>query len=375
MVDLLNVQKRYGSTDPGQPPTPLLTDDQREIVRLTGVLAVANAERDAFLQQRDQAIGLHNLLAERLARHVHRGDVVTSPEAATPERMLVFLHLAKTGGVTLNDIIVRNLQTGEFLVIDMPPKDESALWSWSPAEVERALGRMTGAEASRLRAVLGHYRFGLHRHLPRPCSHVTLLRDPVERVLSYFYYDVGRGALTNADSSCPTIAEYVDRNEDLMLDNYVTRILSGLPELDPPNGTTRREARAVTSADFELAASNLASCNVVGRTEYFDETLLLLRSDLRWSLSDLVYVRRNETPDRPTVSETVRRKLADMNRYDVALCDLAYSHLSRRIAAYPGDFAGDLSLFRTLNTMHQAGAGIDEIRQVERATRSSHLVP
>jgi Galactose-3-O-sulfotransferase len=306
---------------------------------------------------------------------VHRADVVTSPEAATLERMLVFLHLAKTGGVTLNDIIVRNLQTGEFLVIDMPPKDESVLWSWSPAEVERALGHMTGAEVSRLRAVLGHYRFGLHRHLPRPCSQITLLRDPVERVLSYFYYDVGRGALTNADGSRPTIAEYVDRDDDLALDNYMTRILSGLPELDPPKGTTRRQARAVTGADFELAASNLASCSLVGRTECFDETLLLLRSDLRWSLSDLVYVRRNETLDRPAVSETVRRKLADMNRYDAALCDFASVHLSGRIAAYPGDFASDLSLFRALNTMHQAGAGIDDIHQVERANRSSRLVP
>jgi hypothetical protein len=88
---------------------------------------VAMAERDAFLHQRDQAIGQMNIEVERVARHVHRADMAarrgfSGSAAGTRDRILLFLHLAKTGGVTLIDIIVANLSIGDFLVIEMPPK-------------------------------------------------------------------------------------------------------------------------------------------------------------------------------------------------------------------------------------------------------------
>ena len=71
----------------------------------------------------------------------------------------------------------------------------------------------------------------------------------------------------------------------------MSRIISGRPALDPiavePDATTENLA-VVTEADFDAAASNLDGYLVAGMTERFDETLLVLRSDLRWSLSDLV---------------------------------------------------------------------------------------
>ena len=109
------------------------------------------------------------------------------------------LHLAKTGGITLNDIIVRNLSSGEYLVIEMPPRDEFALWTWSNAELTRALAGMAADAVERIRAVLGHYGPGVQRHLPKPCAVVTILRNPVDRLLSYFYYDVQRGVRSDAN--------------------------------------------------------------------------------------------------------------------------------------------------------------------------------
>jgi hypothetical protein len=125
----------------------------------------------------------------------------------------------------------------------------------------------------------------------------------------------------------------------------------------------------VTEADFEAAAGNLDGYFVVGTTEQFDETLLVLGRDLRWSLSDLLYTSVNVTASRPVqldISDALREKILDWNRYDARLVERARAHLARRIAAYRGDFARDLLLFRELNSQFQRGAPVEELRCVER---------
>jgi hypothetical protein len=62
----------------------------------------------------------------------------------------------------------------------------------------------------------------------------------------------------------------------------------------------------------------------------------------------------------------LREKILNWNRYDALLFDRARAHLARRIAAYRGDFARDLSLFRGLNSQFQRGAPVEELRHIER---------
>ena len=130
----------------------------------------------------------------------------------------------------------------------------------------------------------------------------------------------------------------------------------------------------VTEADFEAAARNLDGYLVVGTTEQFDETLLVLGRDLRWSLSDLLYTPVNVTASRPPqldISDALREKILAWNRYDARLVERARAHLARRIAAYRGDFARDLSLFRELNSQFQRGAPVEELHRVERDAMGS----
>ena len=37
----------------------------------------------------------------------------------------------------------------------------------------------------RARAVTGHLHYGVHRHMPQTCEYITMLRDPVARVVSH----------------------------------------------------------------------------------------------------------------------------------------------------------------------------------------------
>jgi Galactose-3-O-sulfotransferase len=333
----------------------------------------ALGERNEVLWQRDGAIsacnGLRRQLAERIEQWEHRTDMAArrgrGRPAMTRERLLLFLHLTKTGGVTLNNIIVRNLSIGEYLVIAVPPRDDSALWTWSNAEVRRALAALTPEAADRIRAVLGHYGPSVQRHLPKPCAVVTMLRDPVERLLSYFYYDVHRGMRPAA-----LFEEFVEEGKDLALDNYMTRILSGIGELDPADKAASLQTHApVDDAAFAQATKTVDKCLIAGTTDQFDETLLVLAADLGWSLTDLVYQPGNVTSGRRATDDLrpgVRERLLQMNQYDVDLLAHARAHLARRIAAYHGDFDRDLSLFRELNSLFQRGTPTEELRRIER---------
>jgi hypothetical protein len=340
------------------------------------------AERDAFLRQRDEAIGQKNILLDRLARINHRADVaarraaissqsglaapVAKPAIATRDCMVLFLHLAKTGGVTLADIFARNLAVADFIVIDMNEVCHSANGTWSHVAIEKAMARIQKADVDNLRFVWGHYRHGIQAHLPKPSACMTLLRDPLDRVISgHYYWD---HLITKSGE---TLGDYLDRHPHcpVHMDNYMTRMLSGSPSLDPPHsGATIENYPAVTDIDFERAARNLDGCVIVGLTDQFDETLLILGSDLGWSLSDLVYSRQNVTAPRPPISdvpESVRSKVLQWNRYDALLVERARAHLARRIATYRGDFRKDLALFRTLNELFRQGASHDVLRRLE----------
>jgi hypothetical protein len=356
----------------------------------------ARAERDAYLRQRDEAlgernellrqrdealgernevvrqldaqIGQNNLLADRSARYAHRADVTTRPAAGTNDRLLLFLHLAKTGGMTLADILARNLASEEFLHIDLVETDGSAMGIWSAAAVERALARLPTSGVAKLRAVWGHYRHGIQDILPKPCAVMTLLREPVDRIISTYFYSNLVG-----ERSLEALEDYLGRtHHHVGLDNGMTRVLSGRPALDPiapePDATTENFPR-VAETDFEAAAANLDGYLLVGTAEQFDATLLVMASDLRWSLSDLVYERINVTPGRPSVSDIsdeLREKILSCHRYDAALFERARAHLARRIAAYRGEFERDLSLFRELNSLYQRGTPAEELRRIER---------
>jgi ABC-2 type transport system ATP-binding protein/lipopolysaccharide transport system ATP-binding protein len=335
----------------------------------------ALGERNELLRQRDLAIGLTNLQADRLARHVHRRDVAARRAAAgersplraagTRDRMMLFLFLLKAGGETLLDLFVRNLETKDYLVIDNNDIRRSALGTWSDLAIDNALSRLQRSEIDDLRFVWGPYRHGVDARLPKSCAGVTLLHDPLERAISHFLWaDPSRDAagalkqyLSSRDSHCP-----------LLLDNYMTRILSGVAELDPAEpGATTANHRRVSDADLDLAASNLDGYTVVGLTDQFDETLLVLGRQLGWSLSDLLYKPTDAAKSHPTVAKItapLRDKLMDWNRYDAALIERARAHLARRIHEHPR-FEQDLALFRGLNTLFQQGTPIEDLRRLE----------
>jgi hypothetical protein len=90
--------------------------------------------------------------------------------------------------------------------------------------------------------------------------------------------------------------------------------------------------------------------SVVGLTDRFDETLLLLRKAYGWR--NVTYVRRNVAVGRPTVedlSPATVEAVTRCNRFDLELYRYAQELLERQISQQGPGFATQVRAFRLAN--------------------------
>lgn len=289
---------------------------------------------------------------------------------AADDALVVFIHLAKTGGVTMSKILLDNIGPDEFLQIDDTQTDRSALGTWSPAALVRSFEKMPADSARRVKYIWGHFGADIAASLPRPGRFFTMLRDPIDRIVSGFYYATG-GQMVDNDGKIITLEDYANRKRDydLGIDNYMTRVLSGDPILDPPpNASTTANSWLVADINYDAAVRTLDSYFLVGLLEKFDETLVLLASQLRWSLADVVYQVQNVTLERPRVTDIPRAlqdSIHEWNGFDAMLFAHAGRLLAHQIKAYPGNFERDLSVFRELNELYRNGMPPEELEKQE----------
>ncbi|HXQ72078.1 MAG TPA: polyhydroxyalkanoic acid system family protein [Pyrinomonadaceae bacterium] len=204
--------------------------------------------------------------------------------------IVLFLHIPKAGGSTLGEYVYNQccapgssnedpLDAGvAYLDYGFLKPPELVV----PEHVVNLLGRRD------LRAVIGHFWFGLHEHVARPCRYVTLLRDPVERVVSLYYYAKLEETMS--------LEEFARKPPFREVDNDQTRRIAGV---NPPVGECTR-------ATLDLARQNLRDhFDVVGTTERMDETLAQLKLKLGWN-REVVSFPRNVNTARPSSSVLTR---------------------------------------------------------------------
>lgn len=153
--------------------------------------------------------------------------LVMSPNKTTEnDHSLIFLHIPRTGGSMLHWVIKDKYEKYEpatIFTIDGNRFKESV----------REFKRLPEEQRKRIRVLKGHMYFGLHEFLPRPSSYITILRDPIERVISAYYHilqNPTQGAHKVVTSQRMSLAEFVRTGVCKMANNGQTRFLSGEPE-------------------------------------------------------------------------------------------------------------------------------------------------
>jgi hypothetical protein len=237
-------------------------------------------------------------------------------------KALIFLHLPKTAGSSLTAILEQQYS---------PERSYSTSFSAHHPDGSLAgFHALPPEQMAKIELLYGHMPYGLHEKLPRPAEYFTLLREPVSRVVSNYFFE-GRepssAIYDRVHSGAMDIEAYLDYIRDLGIDNIQTRMIAGI--YDPAGGPP------MTGEILARAQKNLEKHFVlVGLQEAFEDTYLMLRRRYGWPYT--VLPRRGVAPrkqKRATVPDNVLERIAREHRYDAELYEFARTLMAQRRAA------------------------------------------
>ena len=180
------------------------------------------------------------------------------------------------------------------------------------------------SERADARVVMGHLHYGVHEYIPQECEYITVLREPVARVASLYTYILGhpKHAL-HADLARSNTPLEDFLRIDPSVDNHQTRMVSGRGGGE----LTSRSAEPLGPEALEEAKRNLERFLVVGLTERFDESFILIRRALGWKLP--YYLTANVTTRPKPATQDALEQIRERNQLDLELYDFANQRLSR----------------------------------------------
>ena len=248
----------------------------------------------------------------------------------------IFLHIPKTAGTTLMSILDRQY----------PAESIYSFGADAHASVAQ-FKAMDDESRAKIQLLRGHMAYGLHEFLPAPAVYFTVLRDPVARVIStynfilrtpahYLYEAVTRQNLS--------LHGLLASKLPLMMNDGQVRLISGVWG-EPAFGE-------VTEAMLEKAKKNLAeSFAVAGITEQFDQTLCLLKENLKWQQA-ITYQRLNVSQQGLQASKLPAATvdlIQHANRQDLALYAYARNLFKEQCAQRGALFAWRVRRFQLTN--------------------------
>jgi Galactose-3-O-sulfotransferase len=270
--------------------------------------------------------------------------VPLSSDPIADRATVIFLHVGKTAGATVRRVLRAQYRAREVLELRPPTvapgrlrRDGSVTYFAALPEAARAKPRL----------IMGHLTFGLHGYVPRPSTYVTLLREPLSLVRSQ-YQHVRRheGHLLHEEAKrYPDLTAYVRSGISLEMDNSQTRALAG--DTTTPFGACTPQMLAQAKENLDAAFA------VVGLTERFDESLVLMQRAFGWRR--VRYVSVNVDPGRgrrDALTDDELALLREHNALDLALYAWATERFQRTTAAWAG-FDDALARFLRDNARYQ----------------------
>lgn len=256
--------------------------------------------------------------------------------------MDVFVHIPKTSGSTIRAILSRQYGIDKILYF------EPYTPSWKQKNLTAAnlneAGYLNNQLSTRdIRLITGHYHFGVHSIIKKPCRYFSMVRDPIERGLSEYF-----SAFNNPDhmfrqdllSGALSPAEFLSQ---IGKGQQYTSMLSGM-------AASRSSTKNVDSAIENIRTSFM----VVGAAERFEESLLLIAKALGWQppLFTSKNVTRLDDGARALQAAVndAREQYKEFFRDDYAIYDVASVLLTEHIKRESTAFSSALDAFREIQS-------------------------
>jgi hypothetical protein len=242
-----------------------------------------------------------------------------------PGECLYFLHIPKTAGTTFTNILQTHFDAADFC----------------PATRWHDLLAMSPKEYRRFRLIAGHMSYSLHHLIPKPLLYITMLRDPVDRVISH-YEMVQRAGIYFPGKSlyeCVTDEKIRDTYNNIQVamlgENYSLQELNDTYSRWDVDGLFTTPRYPIPNNEFlSRAKQRLEAFTFFGLTERFSASVNLLTYTFGWSPITAVQ-KLNAAPKRLRREEIPQKTLEaiiEYNPLDIELYNFASALFEQRYA-------------------------------------------
>jgi hypothetical protein len=250
--------------------------------------------------------------------------------------LLVFVHIQKCAGTSLRKILLREYQGRQHvqLLPNVFTRPEGSF---------QEVSRIAAEPPPEIRVIHGHIMFWPDIAWSPDTRFFTLLRDPVERVISHFHWLCERSTRFREKMDLDSAL-----SDGAIPDNLQTRVLSAS---FAPVGEVPEKA-------LEQAIASLDRFSVVGLTEHFEESLVLLSHEFGWRRT--TYERANVTPGRTPRTEIAPETvelIQHLNSLDMKLYAHARTRFDRDVARQGDGFRIEAAALRSANERLPPGGG------------------
>jgi hypothetical protein len=227
------------------------------------------------------------------------------------DRKFFFIKVMKTAGGTLLQQILANFERERVYPYERCDADMQT--------ANYGIEYLTGLPAERREATsvfTGHFPFVAVELLGMELTTITILRDPVERTLSYL-----RHCKRHHEQHRELALEEIYEDPffyPCFIENHQAKQFAFTVE-DRPG--TYMDVLDVDATRLELAKANLARVDVVGLQERFDDLMRELHERYGWTVAAVPD--RNVSRGEGGVAESFRRRIAADNAADMEFYEFA----------------------------------------------------
>jgi hypothetical protein len=216
---------------------------------------------------------------------------------------VLFMHISKTAGTAFREALAENYRLSEIAYV----------YPDAPGMLCRNLSDLPLEQRRGFRLVAGHFQYGIHNFFPQEYAYVTIVREPVARIISEHRYLREKGRGNTEQNAASSLIAMLENPEHVNLDNLLVRCFSGVNESELPPGS-------VNEKTYRLALENLRKgfC-IVGHQERLQAAYETMRERFDWKprgAFERVNATRVGTPEE---YEGAREAIERSNRWDLEL--------------------------------------------------------
>jgi hypothetical protein len=263
-------------------------------------------------------------------------------------KTVFFIHIPKCAGTSLSFVLSKMYPPEKTYQIDDSRYEESA----------DEFRQLSAHEKGKLAMVSGHMYYGLYSCMPHEATHITMLRDPIKRLISLYNYGLQTPAVSwraRMIKEKPSFVDFVKGHYTNTADNGIARFLSGHDLSVAAYGHCGQETanQAITHLQTHFSA--------IGFLEEFDQSMLLLKHVFAWDKQPF-YKIKNSTPRPPLagtkllqlsqLTDSELEQVEDYVQWDKLVCQAAKPIYLDSLRKIP-NFESELEKFKLENKGYQ----------------------